>query len=138
MSEAKKRVLALIKKKQKRIIEHKKRKFRGPYSIVHEFINAMDDILEQSKTQEVFSMNMQSAVNTFNNRMKLLDPEVDLRIVWNKSDDDDWKSLRVDGIEITWSRFHLSKNNLKEPTKYIDVGMLFMEGYFTEQEPGDE
>ena len=123
----------MIKKKKKRLHKYKDYKTNGPYAIVCEFINAMDDVLEGSKNQETFSMDMQTAVNTLHNRMKFIDPEVDLKVVWNK-DTNDWKNLRVDGIEISWSRFHLSKHNLKEPTKYIDVGMLFIEGYFTQDD----
>lgn len=130
-------VWKLINKKKNRIKEIKKRRFSGPYSIIAEFINAMDDATENCSSADLFYLELKTATNTLDSRMKMLDPEIELKVMWNDenklSSKTDWRDLRVDGVKIMWSRFYLGKNPLVEAEKYIDVGQLFIEGYFSEE-----
>ena len=129
----------LINKKKKRIQEHRERKFRGPKSIVCEFINNMDDALAECETADAFYMTMQTHTNTMEKRMKFLDPGVNLEVVWadkNKmsTEEEEWKYLRVDAVKVVWSRWYLGKNPFSDPEIYIDVGQLFVEGFFSDRE----
>jgi len=128
-------VKAMMKKRRERLNKDQKSKFRGPYSITHAFITEMDNLTDDSRTLDAWYMEMEWAVKRLEKRMRALDADVELKVMWNRegeiTENSDWKTLRVDGIKITWSSWYLGKNPLNDKEKYIDIGQLFIEGYFS-------
>lgn len=123
MFRAREYVEKLIEKKKKRI-----NRFKDPRHCVCEFINTIDRVITTSKDQNMFSTGVYTAIGVLEVRIKKIDPDVGLRIQWNTSSN--WENMRVEGVEIFWSENYLNNSLLKSPTTYIDVGQLFIEGYF--------
>lgn len=128
----------MIKKRRTRLNKDRRGRFRGPYSITHAFITEMDEITESSRTIDAWYMEMEWVVKRLEKRMRALDADVELKVIWNRegeiTDRTDWKTLRVDGIMITWSTWYIGKHPFNDKEKYIDVGQLFIEGYFDDKE----
>ena len=124
----------MMKKRRARINQDNKSKFRGPNSIVHAFITEMDELSETCRTFDAWYMEMEWVAKRLEKRMRTLDPDVTLKIMWNRegeiTEDSDWKELVAEGVHITWSTWYIGKHPFNDKEKYIDVGQLFIEGYF--------
>ena len=128
-------VKAMMKKRKDRRDADTKSKFRGVYSITHAFITEMDELIENTQSFDAWYIEMEWAAKRLEKRMRMLDPDVELMVMWNREGDitehSDWKTLRVDGVKITWSSWYLGKHPFNDKERYIDIGQLFIEGYFT-------
>ena len=141
MSEAKKKVLAKIAKKQKLNKSYKDKAARrlGPNGIVLQFIEAMEKILTESKGHLEFSAGLESEANILHDRFRALDPGVSIKINWNnEASTEDWRNLQVEGVSIYWSKWHRGKNPFNDPERHITVTSLFMDGLLTEEEEKTE
>jgi hypothetical protein len=131
---SKEAVKAMMKKRRARRAKEQKDAFRGPYSITHAFITEMDEVTENAQSFAAWSMEMEWAAKRLHKRMRTLDPDVDVKVMWNRegeiTENSDWKTLRVDGVKITWSTWYIGKHPFNDKEKYIDIGQLFIEGYF--------
>lgn len=133
MSKARQAVLDKINKKAAKIQEKNRARIkkRGLRSMTADFIKAMEIVKEESTTHFEFQLGLETEANKLYFDLKTLDPEVDVAIKWNKENMvDDWKDLMVQGIQVEWSRWYRGQHPLDAPTKYIDIGQLFLEGYF--------
>ena len=136
MSEAKKKVMALIKKRQQlnKSYKTKAAKRLGPSGIVLQFIEAMEKVLNEAKGPLDFETGLEREAGLLHDRMRCIDPDVNVQIAWNKEDTvEDWENLQVEGVKISWSRWYLGKNPFSDPEKYIDVSSLFLEGFISEE-----
>jgi hypothetical protein len=132
MSDAKKQVLDMIRKKQRRNKAWKERAAKriGPYGIVVEFIKAMEIVVQESETPMAFEMNLEREANLMYDRFRSIDPEVEVTVCWNNEYSvDKWEDLQVEGVRVEWSRFYRKKHPLNDPTMYLDITQLFLEGY---------
>jgi hypothetical protein len=135
MSKARQAVLDKINKRAAKIqAKNRSRiKKRGLWSMTADFIKAMEIVKEESATHFEFQMGLETEANKLYFDIKTLDPEVNVTIKWNKENVvDDWQDLMVQGVQVEWSRWHRGKHPLEAPSKYIDIGQLFLEGYFDE------
>jgi hypothetical protein len=136
MSEAKKKVMGLIKKRQKRNRSYRDKaaKRLGPNGIVSEFIHAMEKVVKEAKGPLDFQTGLELEAGLLHDHMRCVDPDVDVQIVWNREDaTEKWQDLQVEGVKITWSRWYLGKNPFSDTEKYIDISQLFLEGYFSDE-----
>jgi len=132
MSEAKKKVLALIEKRQKKNEAYKTKTAQrlGPNGIVLQFIEAMDKVLNESKGPLDFELGLEREAGFLLSRLRCIDPNVDCAITWNREDIiNNWQELCVEGVLIQWSKWYLGKNPFSDAEKYIDVGTLFLDGF---------
>lgn len=130
---AKQKVMELIKKKQKqnKAYRTKSAKRLGPKTIVLEFVEEMENLREEVGDNAVeFDSGLLRIAGLLESRILAIDPGANVIVHWNKENDiENWKDLRVDGVTIEWSRFYLGKNPFSDPSRYIDVGSLFLEGF---------
>jgi hypothetical protein len=120
---------------QKKAFRRKERKNsalrRGPNIIVKEFLVACEELKEKVPSVDAFYMELGDLTKKLDQEMKLLDPEVNLRVMWFKeAEAENLDDLRVDGVEISWSKFYLRKHPFIDTTKIVDFGYLFVHGYF--------
>jgi hypothetical protein len=135
MSDARKKMMAKINSKVKANKAYKQRaaKRMGTYGIIIEFIKAMEDVTSEAVDPIDFEDGLVRESKLMLDRMKTIDPEVNLQIVWNNEYKvEKWDELQVEGVKITWSRFWKKEHPLDPDTKYIDVAQLFLEGYLDE------
>lgn len=131
MSSPKDEVMKLIAKKQRQSVAYKAKVAQrmGPYTIVAEFIKGMEKVVTESKNSLEFDTGLDREAALLYSRMKAIDPEVNLQVIWNNElNADNWQDLQAEGVLIRWSRFYLSKHNLEPAEKLIDIGSLFMQG----------
>lgn len=131
MSSPKDEVMKLIAKKQRQSVAYKAKSARrmGPYTIVSEFIKGMERTVTESKNSLEFDAGLDKEAALLDSRMKAIDPEVNLQVIWNNElNADNWQDLQAEGVLIRWSRFYLSKHNLEPAEKLIDIGSLFIQG----------
>ena len=104
---------------------------RGPNKIVKEFMTAAEDLRQKVPSVEAFYMEFGTLTITLEREMMLLDPDVNLRVMWYKeAQAESLDDLRVDGVEIKWSKFYKRKHPFTEDTKIVDFAYLFVNGYF--------
>lgn len=127
-SEAKKQVEALIKKRAKKINELRTNstKKMSHEEVVYKFFKDMEGVYERATDQYDYSTLMDYACFTMNQRMHALDEGSSMRVVVN--DAEDWKELRVTGVEISWSEKWIEANPDKEKTTYVDITHMLMDG----------
>lgn len=131
MSNPKDEVMKMIAKKQKQSAAYRMKTAQkmGPYNIIAEFIRGMEKVVTESKNSLEFDAGLDREAALLDSRMKAIDPEVNLQVIWNNEvNADNWKDLQAEGVLIKWSRFYLSKHNLEPAEKLIDIGSLFMQG----------
>lgn len=132
MSKAK--VWELINKRK----QHKKKRTRNPNVLVARFIDEVDKIQESVSSAEIFWAELVHLSNRLSNDFKGIDPDVEMKLVWNREDrmtkDTNWKDLRLEGVKITWSKWWRGKHPFSDPEAYIDVGTLFVDGYLGDKE----
>lgn len=133
MSNAKQEVEKLIQKKRDKIRNARRRIVRQQdvYNIVLDFIKDMENALNRSKTFFDFDGNLNEAARKLDAGICRLDPLAQAQIVWSNNLDisEKWHELQVDSVVITWSdTFSEKTGRSKEET--IDIGHLFLEGYF--------
>lgn len=131
MSKAHDDVMKLILKKQKKNSSYKSRAAKriGPNGIVMQFIDAMEKIAKDSKNSIDFDTSLNREARMLNDNLKALDQWVNVEVIWGDNPEEDWKSLNVDGVRITWSDNYIALNPEKGKELYIDVGSLFLEGH---------
>lgn len=127
MSKAKKEVEELIKKRAKKINELRTNstKKMSHENIVYKFFKDMEKIYKDARDQYDYSGLMDFACFTMKSRMHALDEGCSMRVVVN--DAEDWKELRVTGVEITWSDEWIRKNPDKETTTFVDITHFLMD-----------
>jgi hypothetical protein len=127
MGNVKKEVEELIKKRAKKINELRTNstKKMSHENIVYKFFKDMEDIYQKAMDQYDYSALMDFACHNMNQRMHALDHGCSMRVVVN--DAEDWKELRVTGVEITWSQEWIDNNPEKEKTTFVDVTHMFMD-----------
>jgi len=134
MSEAKKKILAKIKKRQElnKLYKTKAAKRLGLYGIVLQFIEATEKITTEATDLFDFATGLEREAELLHDRIKCIDPKVNIQIMWNKEDTvEDWENLQVEGVRVIWSSFYKKNHPLCEPEKYIDISQLFIEGYIS-------
>lgn len=131
---SKEKVWELINKRK----QHKKRRTRNPNRLIARFINEVDKIQESVSCGEIFWAELHHLGRILFNDFKGIDPEVVLKLIWNKENEithtTDWKDLRLEGVKITWSKWYRGKHPFGEPEIYIDIGTLFVDGYLGEDD----
>lgn len=123
--------MAQIKKRQQKNKAYKDKAANriGSKGIVLQFIKAMEEVLTEAKGPLDFQTGLEREAYLLLDRMRCIDPGVDVTILWNKEDTvDDWKDLQVEGVKISWSSWYLGKNPFSDAEKHIDVASLFLEG----------
>jgi hypothetical protein len=128
MGNARKEVEELVKKRAKKINElrtnsSKKMTFE---QIVYKFFKDMEHVYEVATDQYDYSLLMDFACDAMKQRMQAIDQGCNMRVVVN--DAEDWKELRVTGVEITWSKNYVEKFPEKEKTTFVDVAHMLMDG----------
>jgi len=141
VGDARRQVLAKIANKRKEMREARRRIAlgKGPWSIVAEFIRFM----ETARTTAKSVLDIETALRRGQAQLYMslqdIDPDVDVKIVWHNEDDmENWQDMIVEGVHIVWSKFYRGKHPLEQPEKYIDVGSLWLQGYFSEYDGGTE
>ena len=131
MSKAHDDVMKLILKKQKKNSSYKNRAAKriGPNGIVMQFIDAMEKIAKESKNSMDFDTSLNREARMLNDNLRALDQDVNVEVIWGDNPEEDWKSLNVDGVKITWSDRYVALNPDKSKELHIDVGSLFLEGH---------
>lgn len=130
---SKENVWKLINKKKSFTKAERKKKAmsKGANGIIKEFIQSMDDLREKCASVETLDMSIKNAVTKMEAEMRIIDPDVSLKVLWyNEGKVEKIEDLRVDGVEITWSKFYLGKHPFSEKTRIVDVGFLFVNGYY--------
>lgn len=126
-----------IKQRADKLKKKKKTdKLKGYRYFTFQFIEKIDEITRSAEDTVVFSMDVSTAVLSYNQQMKSIDPDCTFDINWNnaKLKNEDFKNWRIDGVEITWSKWYLGKNPYSSEKTYIDIGQLWLDGYFDEEE----
>lgn len=126
----------LIKKKQEqnKAYKTKSAKRLGPKTIVLEFVEEMENLRQEvGDNAAEFDSGLARIAGLLESRILAIDPDANVIVHWNKENEvENWKDLRVEGVTIEWSRFYLGKNPFSDPTGYIDIGSLFLEGLIEE------
>ncbi len=134
MSSAKDEVLKLIQKKRDKIRNARRRQVRQEdvYNVVVDFVKDMDRATSDSRSFIDFDGSLNEAARKLDAGITRLDPRANVRIVWNKDDDleQSWNELQVDSVVIVWSE-HFSKKTGRNKEETVDIGHLFLEGYFS-------
>lgn len=131
---AKDDVLKMIQAKRDKIRNARRRVVRQEdvYNTVADFVRDMDKAIKDSISFLDFDGVLNEAARKLNAGVCRLDPTANVKIVWNKDEDLDekWNELQIDHVVITWSDHFVNKTGrIKEET--VDIGHLFLEGYFS-------
>lgn len=134
MSSAKHEVMKMIQAKRDKIRNARRRIVRQEdvYNTVADFVKDMDKAIKESRSYVDFDGYLDKAARTLNAGVCRLDPTAHIKIVWNKDEDlgEKWNELQIDHVVIIWSDHFTNKTGrVKEET--VDIGHLFIEGYFT-------
>jgi hypothetical protein len=134
MSSAKEDILKMIQAKRDKIRNARRRIVRQEdvYNTVVDFVKDMDKATKESKSYVDFNGYLNEAARKLNTGVCRLDPTAHVRIAWNKDEDLDekWNELQVDYVVINWSE-HFSKKTGRNKEETVDIGHLFLEGYFS-------
>lgn len=131
----KSKAIDLIKARVKKNKDYKNKVIKrvGPYGLVRDFIQEMEDVKASAKTALEFNLGLQRESGLLLDRFKVIDPDVDLTLRWNRPDKaEKWEDLLIEGVEIRWSKFYKSKQKFPEDMMYIDMADLFMKGLLDE------
>jgi lactate dehydrogenase-like 2-hydroxyacid dehydrogenase len=131
MSKSRKDVDEMIDKKTKKYKKHKENTDRDltVQSTILKFIDALDEARMKSKNCLDFTCEIDKAAVLLEARMKSVDTGANIKLVWNDNaglDSVDWKALRMNGVEVTWSPEYLKLNPDKDEYTYIDVGNILL------------
>jgi hypothetical protein len=131
---AKQEVEKLIQKRRDKIRNARRRQVRQEdvYKIIVDFIKDMDKATSGSRSFVDFDSSLNEAARKLDAGICRLDPRANVRIVWNKDDDleQGWNELQVESVVITWSE-HFYKKTGRNKEETVDIGHLFLEGYFS-------
>lgn len=101
----------------------------GLNAIVLEFIESIEKISTDAINAMDFEDGLNRASRTLEMRMKGLDEDVRVDILWHKEDSvDKWRDLRVDSVKVVWSDKFLEENPTFSKEYCIDIGVLMLEG----------
>jgi hypothetical protein len=96
--------LIQAKMKKNRELKQKLVSRKGPYGLVADFIETMDDIKGGCKTALEFDLELQRECGLLLDRFKQIDPDIELEVKWNRPDlAQEWTDLMVEGVMIRWS-----------------------------------
>jgi hypothetical protein len=134
MSDAKAEVLKMIQAKRDKIRNRRRRVVRQEdyYNTVVDFVNDIDKATRDCKSFIDFDTCLNEAAKKLKAGIASLDPTANIKVVWGNNDDlsETWNELKVSHVDIEWSNHFADKNNRnKEET--VDIGHLFLEGYFS-------
>ena len=134
MSDAKQEVLRMIQAKRDKIRNARRRIVRQAdvYNTVVDFIKDMEKATKDSTNFFDFDSALNDAARKLEAGICLLDPQASVAVTWSDEGDDmtdTWNQLQVDHVTILWSDFFVEKTG-RSQTETIDVGHLFLEGYF--------
>lgn len=139
MSSAKERVYNRIRKKIKNNKRSAKRfaKKAGIQTLTANFVNKVEEIKETATDAVSFTQLLEAESLKYHRYMQCIDPEISLALNWYKEEElneSKWEDFRLEGVTITWSSFYLGKHPFVDATRYIDIGELWLQGYFSEEE----
>lgn len=125
-----KKVYDMIKKKAAKYKELRTNSDRkmSPNDIMMQYIEAVDIARNNAVDKYDFNNGLNKASTLMENRLRAFDINVHIHVQWTSGDE--WKELRVTGINITWSDQYILDNPNKERELYIDIGHMFLEGLF--------
>lgn len=131
--QAKADVMKMIEKKKKYTKKGREAESKriGHMRMIAELLQAFEHIKKQSNNPASFQYDLETELNTFDRKIRALDPFALIRIIWNNKDDDnvEWTDLVMEGIYLTWSDSFIEKNPSYDKEQYIDVMVLLLEGY---------
>ena len=134
MSSARDEVLKMIQAKRDKVRNARRRVVRQEdvYNTVVDFVKDMDKATKESKSFIDFDSSLSEAARKLNIGVCKLDPTAQITVAWNKNEDlsEKWNELQVDHIKIVWSDF-FSKKTGRNKEETVDIGHLFLEGYFS-------
>jgi hypothetical protein len=131
MSNAKKSVIDMIARKEKRIKELRKAYVQhiGPEKLVADFMKTIDEKRCRCVNSMDFDDLITREARNLDNRLKHIDVGVSIRIIYNDEEMvEDWRKLQIEAVHVTWSEDWRAKNPSKEGELFIDMGTLFLEG----------
>lgn len=133
MSEARDNIRKLIKAKQDKIryMRNKIERQQNIYNTVADFVKDVDNAIKNSGTFVDFNGMLDDAATKLNNGICRLDQDAHISIIWNNNEniDDTWRDLQVDSVVVTWGDDYVNKTK-KPREETVDIGHLFLEGYF--------
>lgn len=132
MSSKKDKVLKLINKRKKKFKELRTNTSRGmsPNKIVLQYIEDINNARQNSDDVHDFQTALNKATTLLENRLRAFDDDIHINVNWSNSDD--WKTMGVNGIHITWSKDYLEQHPDEHEKLNIDLGTLMMDGLFDE------
>jgi len=127
MSDARTQVLNDIRKKAKKINELRtnSKKSLTYNQVLYHFFQEIEEIYIIAKDMYDFQYMLNTRSNLMHTRMKNLDYGVNLKLIWN--DTENWKELRLQGVSVDWSSSYLKANPLESSSVYIDVVNMLLE-----------
>lgn len=131
--QAKADVMKMIERKKKYTVKGRAAESRriGHMKMIAELLQAFERIKSNNNNPASFQYSLETELNTFERKIRALDPHVLIRIIWNNKDNEDieWKDLAMEGIYLTWSDSFIEKNPSYDKEQYIDIMVLLLEGY---------
>lgn len=128
---AKSDVLDKIKKKSERFRECREEsrgKFKPERAIV-KFIEYTEKVKSEVKSGVEYSAKVQSAWDTLVFLIKKIDAGALVNVKWYREDEaEDWRDLRVTGVQILWSEKYKKENPLEEGEFNFGVEDMFLAG----------
>lgn len=125
------RVMKMIEKRMAttKVVNKRISANMGLNAIVLEFIESIEKISVDAINAMDFEDGLNRASRILEMRMKGLDEDVRVDIIWHKEDDiDKWRDLKVDSVKVIWSDKFLKENPKCSKEYCIDVGVLMLEG----------
>lgn len=103
----------------------------GHMRMIADLIQAFEKIKKNSTNPAAFQYDLETELNSFDKKIRALDPFAQIRIIWNNGDDEnaEWTDLAMEGIYLTWSDSFIEKNPSYDKEQFIDVMVLLLEGY---------
>jgi hypothetical protein len=92
---------------------------------VMRFLRDMEDLFCKASNEIEASTGIDGAADMLISRLRAFDPYVKANIIWNDADIEDgkqdWKQLKVIGVQITWSDYYIRFNPNADRSEYVDV-----------------
>jgi hypothetical protein len=98
-------------------------------TIVADFIKAVENARIEAKNGPDFYCQVSALQAKFTQRLQQIDPDILFEILWLKEEQaEEWKDLRVEGIQIKWGSKWLRSNPDVDPEITLKIEHLWMEG----------
>jgi hypothetical protein len=124
-------ILNKIKTKSKKfseLREESRGQFR-PERAIAKFIDYTERAKLEVKNGVEYASRMESALGTLTHQLRKIDGGVLINVKWYREDEcEEWKDLRVTGVQVLWSEKWLKENPGVEGELNYGIDDMFLEG----------